>query len=241
MVRKSHTTEGLQIMKQIFATLCAVLIIVALCGCDFPSGGSITVSNGSETVKGNGIIKTEHRKLAGFSKIEANGGFKIAWSSGKPGLSVTGDENILPLIKTTVKGDTLTIESEDSYEFSDAIVITLSSEYLKSARLNGGMALSVKGLKTDELQLEVNGASKVTLDGAATNFRAQLNGASELDAKALKTQTSDISMAGAGHGYVNASKKLTASVAGVGMLKYTGNPESVSKNVAGLGSIESAD
>jgi hypothetical protein len=225
--------------KLSFAITSAFALIITLAACDMRHG-SVSINDGA-TVKGNGVIKTEQRDVASFSHIHASGGFKIVWSKGKTALSVSGDENILPVIKTTVKDDRLTIESTSNYSPKEDIVITLSSGNLQGIQLNGGMSFSAKGIKAEQLKIEANGASKLTLDGTADTLTAQLNGASELEANELKTHTATVTIAGAGHGYANASKNLTASVEGVGMLKYSGNPASVTKSVAGVGSINAAD
>src|SRR6185312_12301425 len=80
-------------------------------------------------IKGDGVIKTENRSILGFSKVEVTGAFKINWSSGKPALDISADQNLLPLIETVVNGDTLRIESKENLSPTKDITIILSSAF----------------------------------------------------------------------------------------------------------------
>src|SRR5579885_2595681 len=62
-------------------------------------------------IKGDGVIKTESRPISEFSAVDISGGYEITWSSGKPSLSISTDENLLPLIRTEVSGGTLQIDT----------------------------------------------------------------------------------------------------------------------------------
>src|SRR5438046_2627285 len=81
-------------------------------------------------IQGDGVIKTTNFPIADFSTLVVSGGYKITWSSGKPVLTITTDQNLLPLIKTTVSGNTLQIDSEGSLLPTKGITITLSSASL---------------------------------------------------------------------------------------------------------------
>src|SRR5436309_970923 len=65
-------------------------------------------------IRGDGVIKTEDRPISNFSKVEVTGGYEIKWSGGKPALTITTDQNLLPLIATVVSGDTLQIGSTNN-------------------------------------------------------------------------------------------------------------------------------
>ena len=44
-------------------------------------------------IHGDGIIKTEDRPVADFSKVTITGAYTIIWSRGKTALSITTDQN----------------------------------------------------------------------------------------------------------------------------------------------------
>jgi hypothetical protein len=188
-------------------------------------------------IRGDGVIKTTNCPISDFSTLVVSGGYKITWSSGKPALTITTDQNLLPLIKTTVNGNTLQIESDGTLAPTRGITITLSSASLADVQLNGAIDLTAGQLSGRGLKLESNGAADINVAGSVTNLEANLSGACKLDAKALQAQTATVSMNGASYGDVTVTGALNASISGAGVLTYAGNPKSVEKNVSGAGSI----
>jgi hypothetical protein len=215
--------DSISIMNRITIVLIAVVAISA--GCSRPG------------VKGDGVIKTTNHPIADFSALVVSGGYKITWSSGKPALTITTDQNLLPLIKTTVSGNTLQIDSEGTLAPTKGITITLSSSSLADVQLNGAVELTASQLSGHDLKLESNGAADISVAGSITNLEATLSGACRLNAKALKTQSATVTLNGASYGDVTVTETLNASISGTGMLTYSGNPKSVEKNVSGVGSI----
>lgn len=206
-------------------TIPLIAAVAVLAGCSRPG------------VKGDGVIKTTNQAIADFSVLVANGGYTIKWSSGKSALTITTDQNLLPLIKTTVSGNTLQIESEGTLAPTKGITITLSSASLADVQLNGAVDLTASQLSGHGLKLESNGAADINVAGSVTNLEATLSGACKLDAKALQTQSATVSLNGASYGDVTVAGTLNASISGTGVLTYSGNPKSVEKNVSGVGSI----
>jgi hypothetical protein len=188
-------------------------------------------------IKGDGVIKTTNYAVTDFSALVVSGAYTITWSSGKPALTITTDQNLLPLIKTTISGNTLQIESEDNLRPTKGITITLSSASLADVQLNGAVDLTASQLSGHGLKLESNGAADINVAGSVTNLEANLSGACKLDAKSLQTQSATVSLNGASYGDVTVTGALNASISGTGVLTYSGNPKSVEKNVSGVGSI----
>lgn len=189
-------------------------------------------------VKGDGVIKTEGRGISDFSTLAVAGGYDIQWSAGKPSLTITSDQNLLPLIKTTVSGSTLQIDSKENLAPTKGITITLSSASLADVQLTGGNSFTAGQISGEHLKLESTGASEMTVDGSVTNLQANLTGASKLDAKALQTRDATLSLTGASDAHVNVSGTLKASITGAGSVTYSGDPKSVEQNITGAGSIQ---
>jgi len=191
-------------MNRLTIIVIATCIVVA--GCSRPG------------IKGDGEIKTEDRPISDYSKIVVSGGYRIKWSSGKPALTISADQNLLPLIKTVVNGKTLQIDSAEQLAPTESIKITLSSATLAEVRLTGGNNFRAAQISGHDL-------------------KADLTGASRLDAKSLHTQNATLSLLGASDAAVNVSDALKVSVTGAGSLIYSGDPKSVEQNVAGAGNI----
>jgi putative autotransporter adhesin-like protein len=203
----------------------AIAIVSAISGCSPPG------------VKGDGVIMTTNRPIGDFSALVVNGAYKIKWTSGKPALTISTDQNLLPLIETTVSGNTLEIDQEKQLRPSKGITINLSSASLSEVRVNGAVNFTGSSLAGHDLKLECNGASSINVDGAITNFEVNLSGASKLNAESLRTQTAKVSLNGAAYADIAVSDSLDASISGAGLLTYSGNPKSVEKNISGAGRI----
>ena len=65
---------------------------------------------------GSGPVKTETREVGTFTKVEVSAGIGIDIQIGSAGpLTISAEENILPLILTHLVGDTLLIHSSASF------------------------------------------------------------------------------------------------------------------------------
>jgi hypothetical protein len=188
-------------------------------------------------IKGDGVIKTEDRLISDFSKVVVAGGYKIKWSSGKPALNISTDQNLLPLIKTAVNGNTLQIGSKEDLAPTKSITINLFSTSLAEMQLSGGNSFKASQVSGRDLKIESSGAWDISVDGSITKLEASLAGASKLNAKSLQTQTATLSLLGASYARVAVTGTLKVSVIGACSVTYSGNPEVVETNVIGAGSI----
>jgi hypothetical protein len=210
-------------MSKILVILIASVTVVV--GCSHPG------------IRGDGEIKTEDRSISNFSKVVVRGGYEIKWSSGKPSLKLSADENLLPLISTVVSGHTLQIDSKEDLAPTKSVTIILSSASLADMQLSGGKSFKASQISGRDLKIESSGAWDISVDGAVTKLQANLAGASKLNAKALQTQTAKLSLLGASDAHITVTDALKVSVIGACSVIYSGNPNSVETNIIGAGSI----
>ncbi len=202
--------------------------------------GTVVIAGCSRLgIKGDGLITTTNRPIADFSALEVAGAYQIQWSSGKPSLTISTDQNLLPLITTSVNGNALHIDWEENLRPTKGIKIIISSASLTDVKLNGAVSVTAGNLSGPELKLESNGASSITVDGSVTNLEANLSGTTRLNATSLHTETARVLLNGASYADVTVTESLDASVSGAGVLTYGGNPKLVEKNVNGVGRIQS--
>jgi hypothetical protein len=207
-------------------TIILIVAVTVVAGCSRPR------------IIGDGVIKTEDRSISEFSKVEVTGGYQIKWSSGKPALNISTDQNLLPLFETVVSGSTLRIDSKDNLAPTKSITIILSSASLTDVQLTGGIRFKASQITGQDLKLESTGASEISVDGSVRNLEVNLTGASKLNAKSLHTQIATLSLVGASEANVTVTDTLKASLTGAGKLTYSGNPKSVEKNITGAGLIQ---
>lgn len=189
-------------------------------------------------IKGDGSITTTNRPIADFSALEASGAYQIQWSPGKPALTIRTDQNLLPLITTSISGNSLHIDWKESLRPTKGITIIISSATLTDVQLNGAVSVTASNLSGHDLKLDANGASSIIVDGFVTNLEADLSGATRLNATTLHAQTARVSLNGASFADVTVAETLNANISGVGVLTYGGNPKTVEKSVGGVGRIQ---
>src|SRR5271157_1551557 len=119
-------------MNRVTILLGAAVTVVA--GCSHPG------------IQGDGVIKTEDRSISDFSKVAVAGSYQMKWSAGKSALNISADQNLLPLIKTVVRGNTLQIDSKEDLAPTKSIRIILSSASLADVQLTGGNSFKASQL-----------------------------------------------------------------------------------------------
>lgn len=216
----------------------------------------------AERIQGSGVTKTETRAASGFRKIALGVGADLELRQGTgEGVTLIGDDNVLPLVETVVEGGTLKIRwassrSEASFRSLRVIVdardideITaggsgnVHAERLKSANLKvtmgGSGRLAIDALEATTVALTMAGSGEAKLAGRADALDATLAGSGDLAAQKLAARVARVTLQGSGRAAVWASERLDATVAGSGEVVYQGKPV-VNRTVLGSGSIRAA-
>jgi hypothetical protein len=204
-------------------------------GCVIHAGGCNTAF---AAVQGSGTAKSETRDVAQFRRVVFNGSAKVNITIGQPQqLTISGDDNILPLIDTAVTGDELTIGSHGSYSPKTPLRIDITVPSLGAFALNGSGDVHITGLNEKDLKVVIRGSGDLKADGSVETIDASIKGSGNLDLVNVATKNATISIAGSGDATVNATEALDASIAGSGDIKYKGNPPKVNRSVAGSGKV----
>jgi hypothetical protein len=153
-------------------------------------------------------------------------------------VEVTADDNLLPMIETTVSGETLKIGSKGSYSTSLGVKIKITAPSLDALAISGSGDVHVKGLKAGEMEAKITGSGNVTLNGGVDRLRVRILGSGDVRAADLAAKDVQVSVTGSGNASVRASEQLDASVAGSGNVRFAGNPPRVQKHVTGSGDID---
>jgi hypothetical protein len=200
---------------------------------------AITINNCDvNAVSGSGVSKTESRSVGSFSKIELSGSPDVEVAVGSPmSVSVTADDNILPLVETKVSGDTLDIDSKGSYNTHIGVTVKITAPTLEGVSVSGSGNIHVTGLKGDEMEAGITGSGNVDLSGAVGRLKAHITGSGDLKANDLSAKHVKVSVTGSGDATIQATEELDASVTGSGDVHYSGNPPEVRKNVIGSGDV----
>ncbi len=211
-------------------TICLPILCVALaglCGCNFKS------------IHGSGVAKTETRMVGAFSKINVTGSPEVEITVGSPAsLTITADDNLLPIIETKVDGDTLDIGSTESYSTSLGVKLKITVPKFEGASVTGSSEIHATGVSARDFIASVTGSGSIVLAGSADLLDGQITGSGEIKATELAAKNASVGVTGSGRVLVNASEKVDASITGSGSVRYSGNPPTVQKRITGSGQIK---
>jgi hypothetical protein len=187
---------------------------------------------------GSGVVKTEKRDVGAFSSVDVSGAYEVEIVCQKqPAVEVEGDENILPLVQTYVKDNTLYIKSERSFDVKRAIKVRVTTDNLEGLSSSGASKITLEGVKNEQLVIETSGASKIDAAGETKSLEIESSGASKVDVQELRATRVKVSLSGAGRANIYATEEVNADVSGASQVTYYGEPKVVNKSVSGAGSI----
>ncbi|MFC1971297.1 head GIN domain-containing protein [Chloroflexota bacterium] len=233
--------------KLIIASLMVVLMTSGfLVGC----GGVLT---------GSGNLKTEEYAFSDFTKVEISSAFEFEISqSSSYSISVTADDNVIEKVEVTKEGDTLKIGLKTIPSLGPVTLrATVTMPQLSGLNISGASRGTISDFSsTENLNITVSGASKVTADitagnadfeisgastiqfeGSANNIAADVSGASRFNLGGFIVNDANVSFSGASSGTVNLSGKLDANLSGASKLSYIGEPTMGSINTSGASTL----
>ena len=234
---------------------------IMLTSCD-----NMTISNDDSATKinGNGTVQSQTRPVSSFNQIAIEGVFNVILSENEQeSVKVETDENIQPLIITSVENNTLSVKMRDSTSIGKVkkINIYISVNHLSKLSTTGVGKLACQNkLMVDKLDLDFSGVglTELKLDGNQLNVKSEIVGALVLEGSVkevkinhsglgiiqafeLKSEKLSLDADGIGAAEVYATKELNVNAKGVGGVKYRGNPEKTNVKNEGIGKVERED
>ena len=215
--------------------LIGVFIIIALMlgACSF---GSLSPN----VAVGSGKVAHETRSVSNFTSVVLEGSANVSISSGTTeSVVVEADDNILPLIETTVKNGQLVIGNKPNTNITTVspVKVTVTMKSLQSVTLSGSGNVTASGFSGDSLSVNLPGSGNITVTGTTNNLQIKLLGSGNIMCQGLQAKSATVSLSGSGDIQVYASQSLDASILGSGSIRYSGNPSQVKKSLSGSGSI----
>ena len=191
-------------------------------------------------VVGSGHVISESRRVANFTAVELLGSADVTVVPGSnQSVVVKADDNIVPLIETTVNNGTLVIRTKPSTSFRTPnrvqVIVTMNNP--DHVTLSGSGNLSVSGVTGPVFAVDLAGSGEITVTGTADSVSINLPGSGNVHCDGLKARSAKVTLLGSGIVTVYASESLDASILGSGTIRYSGNPAQVTKNISGSGTI----
>lgn len=201
--------------------------MLGLAGCNLATHGA---------VKGSGKVIDEDRKVANFKSVRLEGAAAVIIKVGPATkVTLTTDDNIAPLVTTSVDKDILVIDPKEAIS-PTKFVVTIETPSLEGFEIDGAGDATITGLTGTSFRATIVGAGSIKLKGAVQNAHLEIDGAGDIDADELVAEAVRASIDGAGGIKVNAAKTLDAEMNGAGEIRFRGNPV-VTKKMSGVGSV----
>jgi hypothetical protein len=213
------------------ASMCVLaLVCVSLAGCQ---------GENTPKVVGSGVSKTELRTVPAFTKVDFHGYGTLEVTAGSlEPVSVTADDNILPILTTVVAGDTLTIRpSEERVEYKTKPVVRATSPGIDAVHCMGSGDITVSAIDAPAVEFSVMGAGRLKAVGKTDDLKITIQGAGSIETSGLEAAKVTVRIDGTGSADVHAVTNLNVTINGAASVRYSGDPV-VEKQIAGIGTIE---
>ena len=211
---------------------------------------------------GSGNVIREERKVSSFNGIDVSGAFDIKLTQGTTNsVIVEADDNLMALIRTEVRGNTLVIDNKKPISHSKSLKVFITFTELKTIDLSGAVNIESQGKLTmpelsisgsgasdgkldmdvQRLGIDCSGGSKLRLTGSAKDVDVEVSGAVDLFAFDFPAENYKLSISGAGKAEINVSKNLKVDISGAASVRYKGTPTGIYQDISGAGSIKKVD
>lgn len=227
-------TEGETMIKPriVFGAVC--FLVVANVGCDLES-----MVRGGPAIQGSGVRAEETRDVVDFDAVEIRGSMDLVVAKGESWICrVSGDDNIVPLIRTRVIGGRLVVDSEENYAAKERLRVDLQMPALTAAALHGSGEIRIPEVTGESLDLTINGSGNVTGQGTIGRLAATVNGSGDVRLRELQADRVTVTINGSGSAEVWAEEALKARINGSGQIRYAGAPGELSTAINGSGSVD---
>jgi hypothetical protein len=174
-------------------------------------------------VQGSGVIKTEKRTVAAFSRIDIGSTVKLEFTVGtETKVEATADDNLLPMLVTEVSGDTLKIYINGNTMSGTSPTVRITAPHLAGIAGGGATHGNLAGLNETTFKVKVEGASQITLSGKVDKLDIECAGAGKVLATKLEAQDVKVEAGGAATVEVKAAKTLEGKAAGASTVRNEG-------------------
>ncbi|MFC4346279.1 head GIN domain-containing protein [Kordiimonas lipolytica] len=185
------------------------------------------------------------RDVKDFTKIRIKGAMELKLEAGESfSLKVEGDDDDVARLESYVRNGTLTLDNanddddDGNIHFnSDDIKVTITMPTLEEFEVMGAVDAEIKGLKSENLLIDLKGAGAIELEGTCGSLDLELKGAGEVDAEDLECADVEVSVQGVGEAKVFASESVDADVSGIGSITVYGEPKKVHQSDSLFGKI----
>jgi hypothetical protein len=203
--------------KILLATSCAMACVMLLAG-----GCAI-----APPVRGSGVVISQPRQATGFNAVALAGiGTVRIKLTGTESLTVEAEDNLLPLLITTVENGTLKIAPKSSVNLSPTrpVIFHVTASRIESLSVSGAGNIDAGDLNSEQFTARVSGSGNLKLAALeAQNVTARISGSGGIRIERVET------------------RNLKCDISGSGNVRLAGRADQVELCVSGSGSLAAAD
>ena len=215
-------------------------------------------------MKGSGNVVTQTRSFSGFTGVDVSSAIHLYVKQDSSfSVKVETDDNIQSYVLIKQDGNTLRIMQAENanLDATGKIKVYVSAPLINTLDASGACKIIGENVltATDEINVDVSGASSAELELKAPEVSGEMTGASDLRLKgqtkdlrikgsgashaycySLLSETAEVDVAGASSADVFASVKLKAEASGSSHVRYKGNA-AVNQSTSGAGSVKKVE
>jgi hypothetical protein len=244
-------------MKKTVIIVIAIVAVVAIVS-------AVLVTRGwPADLVGSGNLESQEYDFADFTEVEIGSAFEFeVKQSSSYSINITADDNVMDYVQVSKDGQTLKIRLRTGLGIflgpvSATLRASVSMPQLQGLTASGASHGTVSSFSsTEDLDITVSGASRVTgdittgdvefgisgasiiqLEGSGNDIDANVSGASRLNLDDFTVNDVDVNFSGASSGTVNLNGRLDANLSGASTLWYIGEPIMGNINTSGASTV----
>jgi hypothetical protein len=208
---------------------------------------------------GSGNLETEEYAFTDFTKVEIGSAFEFEIEqSSSYSINVTADDNVMDYVRVSQDGQTLKIglrrviwvglvTLRASVTMPQLHGLTASgasrgtvSDFSSTEDLDitvSGASRLTGDITAGDVEFDISGASTIQLEGSANDMVADVSGASSFNLDDFTVNNADVDFSGASSGTINLSGRLDADLSGASRLWYIGEPTMGTIDTSGASTI----
>jgi hypothetical protein len=198
------------------------------------------------SIKGNGNVVEQTRKVKDFSKINVSRGMNVYISQGEfTKIVVKADENLLDAIETKIEGDELIIRATENIRSATSKKVYITVPNLEEIEASSGSNIfSETKLVFKNLEVSTSSGSNVTLEinsektdfstssgsnlilrGTANSFKGKASSGSNIKAEELTTENCESKASSGANIWITAKTDFSGDVSSGANIFVYGNPK----------------
>jgi hypothetical protein len=183
----------------------------------------VSVPGSGPAVVGQGPEVTEVRQVEPFTTVEIKNGIKLVLSIGQTtSVQVTAQQNLVPLVSTTVSNGKLTAQTTQSVIASGPLTVTVVTPSLTALTTSAGAFVEATGLTGDSFELVSDTGSNVKLTGSTGALSITAREGTLLQLEGFAARDVNVNLQNGVTGTINASGTVTGNASNGVLLSVTG-------------------